>query len=84
MNRTYRVRDLLHDLRRHGCRPLRTRGSHQVWTTSRGTRFGVVVNHPGDDVSAIVLACVRRTLRAAGIELGRFAHLSPMRTGGAA
>jgi predicted RNA binding protein YcfA (HicA-like mRNA interferase family) len=80
MNRTYRVRDLLHDLRRHGCRPLRTRGSHQIWATPTGAKLGVVVNHPGNDVSATVLAAVRRALRRAGIELGR----GPVREGGAA
>ena len=70
MNRTYRVRDLIRELRRQGCRPVRTRGSHQIWTTPSGARLGVVVNHPGDGVSATVLAAVRRALRVAGIELG--------------
>lgn len=79
MPRRFRVRDLVGALLRHGCRPLRTRGSHQRWATPNGATFGLVVNHPGSDVSNTILASVRRTLRAEGIELA-----STSGTGGAA
>jgi predicted RNA binding protein YcfA (HicA-like mRNA interferase family) len=82
MHRNYKVRALLHDLRRHGCWPQRTKGSHQVWSTPGGVSFPVVVNHPGNDVTPRVLASVRRVLRAEGLELGQHLGATSARGGG--
>jgi predicted RNA binding protein YcfA (HicA-like mRNA interferase family) len=60
--RRAKVRDLLHELRACGWRPVRCRGSHQTWRAPDGDLLTVVVNHPGHDVSPVVLASVRRAL----------------------
>lgn len=64
-----KVRKLMSDLRKLGCRPKRCNGSHGTWTTPGGVPFTLVVNHPGADVSATVLASVRRVLRKEGLDL---------------
>jgi predicted RNA binding protein YcfA (HicA-like mRNA interferase family) len=68
--RTTKVRTLLSELKLRGCRPLRTRGSHQTWSTATGATFVVVVNHRNADASAVVLASVRRALRAENVAAG--------------
>lgn len=69
MARRYRVRDLLARLHELGAEPVRQRGSHQTVTFPSGRAVTVKVNHPGEDVSPIVLATVRRAVREEGLEL---------------
>jgi len=64
-----RVRRLRKRLRNLGCRPLRTRGSHEVWSTPGGARLVVVCNHLGRDASKPVLASCRRALFLEGLDL---------------
>ena len=66
-----KVRTLLQALRVLGCSPERTTGSHQVWRTPGGAHLTVVVNHANADVTRLVLAAVRHTLRREGLQLGR-------------
>ncbi len=63
------VRKLLGCLRALGWCPLRRRGSHQVWAAPAGPQVSIVVGHRGRDVSAIVLAAVRRALREAELRV---------------
>jgi predicted RNA binding protein YcfA (HicA-like mRNA interferase family) len=60
MSRVVKVRDVLSALRDQGARPLRTRGSHQIWRTESGVTVVVVVNHKNDNCSPIILANVKR------------------------
>lgn len=62
------VRDVLAELRRLGCEPVRTNGSHQVWRTPSGKTVPVVVNHVSAGASRNVLGTLRRVLRAEGLE----------------
>ena len=62
-------RELIRVVRERGCEPLRTRGSHQVWTTPKGRRFGLVVNHLHAEVSRCVLRSARIALAAEGLDL---------------
>jgi predicted RNA binding protein YcfA (HicA-like mRNA interferase family) len=67
MRQGMKVRSLLGLLRRLGCRIERTRGSHQIWKTPKGTPLTVVVNHANDEVTPAVLGSVRRALRRDGL-----------------
>lgn len=49
-------------LEAHGARPLRTRGSHQVWRLPHGASFVVVCNHLGADMGVRLRAQLRRLL----------------------
>lgn len=69
MNRRYRVRDLLSRLYALGGTALRMRGSHKIVGLPSGRTVSVPANHLGHEVSAVVLASVRRALRADGLEL---------------
>ena len=66
---TIRISNLQVRLRALGCRPLRCRGSHQTWNTPGNQRLCLKVNHPGNDVSRLILARVRRILRQEGLSL---------------
>lgn len=67
----FKVRTLLQELRMLGCRPERVTGSHQVWRTPAGAHVTVVVNHANADVSRLVLASIRHTLRKERLQLGK-------------
>ena len=56
-------RELRGQLRALGARPVRNRGSHEVWKFDDGETFVAVVNHVSDSVDANLLSRFRR-LRA--------------------
>lgn len=56
------VRDLLAELRSHGFRPERLRGSHQRWVGPEGQGVTVVVNHKSAHASPFVVKAVERAL----------------------
>jgi predicted RNA binding protein YcfA (HicA-like mRNA interferase family) len=57
-----KYRELIHYLRRYGAKPLRQRGSHEVWQLPNGRTFSLVVNHINDPVSRTVLKNVSDAL----------------------
>jgi predicted RNA binding protein YcfA (HicA-like mRNA interferase family) len=75
-----KVRDLRSALRQIGCKPLRCKGSHEVWSSPSGATLPpLVINHVGDEASVGVYAKIVRALRSEGIELradGTFALAS--------
>ena len=66
--RNPKVREVTARLRHLGCRPIRSKGSHELWEAPDGRRCPIVINHLGGDMSPHVLASVRRWLRRAGLE----------------
>lgn len=58
------TRHLLGWLKRIGCAQLRCRGSHATWRLPSGATVTIPIAHLGRDVSANVLADLRRKLRA--------------------
>ena len=69
MPRTIKVRTLVEQLRALGCTPVRTEGSHQVWSIPGAGHVPIVINHANADVSRRVLATLLRALRRAGLRL---------------
>lgn len=43
-------RELRQDLARLGARPVRSKGSHEVWQFDDGSTFVAIINHPSDGV----------------------------------
>lgn len=77
MRRVRSVRKLIRKLRALGCRPARTKGSHQIWLTPGGRHMTVVVNHESADVTPAVLTSVRRVLCREGLLLEARGEAAP-------
>jgi len=60
MKRRPKVRELLAELRDAGWRPVRCRGSHQIWRAPDGRTMPLVINHMNDDTTPSVVASFRR------------------------
>lgn len=69
MPRNLKVRQVIVRLRQLGCRPVRSKGSHQTWKAPNGACCPIKINHLGADMSPRVLSCVRQWLRDAGLDL---------------
>ncbi len=69
MSRNPKVREVRARLVKLGCKRVRCNGSHETWEAPDGSRCPIKINHLGADVSARVLASVRRWLRGAGLDL---------------
>jgi len=62
-----KVRDLQESLRASGARPVRMRGSHEIWAWPNGVQVAIVVNHRNADATEAVLRAVKQARRQAGV-----------------
>lgn len=67
LGRPPKVRDFIHRLKQIGCKPLRIKGSHQIWATPGGHQVTIVCNHMNTHLSRLVLSSVENVLQREGL-----------------